>query len=96
MKFGTALIEEDDYDMLVMGRTQGKGCYCFVNGVLKTQLDKYIGNYNYVIMDNEAGLEHISPRHAPARGYHAARFRLFAARHPGRGADRGNDPRAGA
>ena len=60
MKFGTALIEEDDYDMLVMGRTQGKGCYCFVNGVLKTQLDKYIGNYNYVIMDNEAGLEHIS------------------------------------
>ena len=60
MKFGTALIEEDDYDMLVMGRTQGKGCYCFVNGVLKAQLDKYIGNYNYVIMDNEAGLEHIS------------------------------------
>ena len=60
MKFGTALIEEDDYDMLVMGRTQGKGCYCFVNGVLKTQLDKYIGNYNYVIMDNEAGLEHVA------------------------------------
>ena len=59
MKFGTALIEEDDYDMLVMGRTQGKGCYCFVNGVLKTQLDKYLGNYNYVIMENEAGLEHI-------------------------------------
>ena len=59
MKFGTALIEEDDYDMLVMGRTQGKGCYCFVNGVLKTQLDKYIGNYNYVIMDNEAGLESV-------------------------------------
>ncbi len=60
MKFGTALIEEDDYDMLVMGRTQGKGCYCFVNGVLKTQLDKYIGNYNYIVIDNEAGLEHIS------------------------------------
>lgn len=36
MKFNSALIEEDDYDMLVMGRTQGKGCYCFVNGVLKT------------------------------------------------------------
>ena len=60
MKFGTALIEEDDYDMLVMGRTQGKGCYCFVNGVLKTQLDKYINNYSYVVIDNEAGLEHIS------------------------------------
>ena len=59
-RFNSALVEEDDFDMLVMGRTQGKGCYCFVNGVLKTQLDKYIGNYNYVIMDNEAGLEHIS------------------------------------
>ena len=60
MKFGTALIEEDDFDMLVMGRTQGKGCYCFVNGVLKTQIDKYAGNYRYMVIDNEAGLEHIS------------------------------------
>ena len=54
------LVEEDDYDMLVMGRTQGKGCYCFVNGVLKTQIDKYVGNYRYMVVDNEAGLEHIS------------------------------------
>ena len=38
MKFNSALIEEDDYDMLVMGRTQGKGCYCYVNGVLQSQL----------------------------------------------------------
>ena len=60
MKFNSALIEEDDYDMLVMGRTQGKGCYCFVNGVLKTQIDKYVGNYRYMVVDNEAGLEHIS------------------------------------
>ena len=59
-KFGTALIEEDDYDMLVMGRTQGKGCYCYVNGVLKTQIDKYYGRYRYMVIDNEAGLEHIS------------------------------------
>ena len=59
-KFSSALIEEDDFDMLVMGRTQGKGCYCFVNGVLKTQIDKYVGNYKYMIIDNEAGLEHIS------------------------------------
>jgi CO dehydrogenase maturation factor len=43
-----------------MGRTQGKGCYCFVNGVLKTQIDKYVGNYRYMVVDNEAGLEHIS------------------------------------
>ena len=46
--------------MLVMGRTQGKGCYCFVNGVLKTQVDKYAKNYRYVVMDNEAGLEHVA------------------------------------
>ena len=59
-KFNSALIEEDDFDMLVMGRTQGKGCYCYVNGVLKTQVDKYAKNYSYVVMDNEAGLEHVA------------------------------------
>ncbi len=59
-KFNSALIEEDDYDMLVMGRTQGKGCYCYVNGDLKTQVDKYAKNYRYVVMDNEAGLEHVA------------------------------------
>ena len=59
-KFNSALVEEDDFDMLVMGRTQGKGCYCFVNGVLKTQVDKYAKNYRYVVMDNEAGLEHVA------------------------------------
>ena len=59
-KFNSALIEEDDFDMIVMGRTQGKGCYCFVNGVLKTQVDKYAKNYEYVVIDNEAGLEHVA------------------------------------
>ncbi len=59
-KFNSALIEEDDFDMLVMGRTQGKGCYCYVNGVLKTQVDKYAKNYRYIVMDNEAGLEHVA------------------------------------
>ena len=59
-RFESALAEEDDFDMLVMGRTQGKGCYCYVNGVLKTLLDKYIGAYRYVVIDNEAGMEHIA------------------------------------
>ena len=59
-RFNSALVEEDDYDMLVMGRTQGKGCYCYVNGVLKTQLDKYVGAYKYMVIDNEAGMEHIA------------------------------------
>ena len=59
-KFNSALVEEDDFDMIVMGRTQGKGCYCYVNGVLKTQVDKYAKNYRYIVMDNEAGLEHVA------------------------------------
>ena len=59
-RFESALAEEDDFDMLVMGRTQGKGCYCYVNGVLQSQLGKYLTNYSYVVMDNEAGLEHIA------------------------------------
>ena len=60
MKFGDALIESDDFDLLVMGRTQGKGCYCFVNGILTTQVQRYANNYRYVVVDNEAGMEHIS------------------------------------
>ena len=58
--FGDALYEEDNYDLLVMGRTQGEGCYCYVNGVLRTQIDRYSTNYSHIIVDNEAGLEHIS------------------------------------
>jgi len=58
--FGEALFEEPGYDLLVMGRTQGEGCYCYVNGVLRTQIDRYADNYSYIVVDNEAGLEHIS------------------------------------
>lgn len=58
--FGDALFEEDGFDLLVMGRTQGAGCYCYVNGILKTQIDRYSGSYSYIIVDNEAGFEHIS------------------------------------
>ena len=59
-RLANALIEEDAYDMLVMGRTQGKGCYCFVNDLLTAQLRKVANNYEYIIVDNEAGMEHIS------------------------------------
>jgi CO dehydrogenase maturation factor len=59
-RFGAAVTEMDNYDLLAMGRTQGKGCYCFVNDLLRDQLQKYYQNYNYLIVDNEAGLEHIS------------------------------------
>ena len=60
MRFGDALVEMDKYDMLVMGRTQGKGWYCFVNDLLRDQLQRYYKNYNFMLVDNEAGLEHIS------------------------------------
>ena len=43
-----------------MGRTQGKGCYCFVNGLLQAQIQRLEKNYPYIIVDNEAGMEHIS------------------------------------
>ena len=59
-KFDDALVEDDDFDLLVMGRTQGKGCYCFVNGLLQAQLQRLEKNYPYIIVDNEAGMEHIS------------------------------------
>jgi len=59
-RFASALAEEDSYDLLIMGRTQGTGCYCYVNDVLKEQLNKYYRQYQYLIVDNEAGLEHIS------------------------------------
>ena len=60
MMFQRCIIEDDDFDMLVMGRTQGKGCYCFVNGLLQTQVARLTPHYPYVVVDNEAGLEHIS------------------------------------
>lgn len=58
--FTHCLVEENDYDLLVMGRTQGKGCYCYVNGLLQSQLQRLMPNYEYMIVDNEAGMEHIS------------------------------------
>ncbi len=65
-KFGSALTEEDDYDLLVMGRTQGKGCYCFVNGLLQAEIQKIEKNYRYLVVDNEAGMEHLSRGTLPA------------------------------
>ncbi len=60
MRLADAVVEEDDYDLMVMGRTQGQGCYCFVNGLVQTQIQKLQSHYPYVVVDNEAGMEHIS------------------------------------
>lgn len=59
-KLSAAVTEGNGYDMIVMGRSQGTGCYCYVNGVLKTQIDSLSGNYEYLVIDNEAGMEHLS------------------------------------
>ena len=59
-RLADAITEEDDYDLMVMGRTQGQDCYCFVNGLVQTQIQKLQSNYPYVVVDNEAGMEHIS------------------------------------
>lgn len=60
MRLEDAITEEDDFDLMVMGRTQGQGCYCYVNGLVQTQIQKLQANYPYIVVDNEAGMEHIS------------------------------------
>ena len=58
----TAIIEGDGFDILTMGRPEGPGCYCYVNNALRNAMSKLIKNYDFVIIDNEAGLEHLSRR----------------------------------
>ena len=43
-----------------MGRSQGQGCYCFVNGIVQRQIQKLQANYPCIVVDNEAGMEHLS------------------------------------
>lgn len=60
MKLEQAVAEGSGYDLIVMGRPEGAGCYCAANTLLTNYLDRLIGNYPYVVMDNEAGMEHLS------------------------------------
>jgi len=62
MRVQEALVEQAGYDMIVMGRPEGPGCYCFANNVLRDVLQRLAGNYQHVVVDSEAGLEHISRR----------------------------------
>lgn len=57
-----AVEEADDFDLLAMGRPEGPGCYCPVNHSLRQIVDVMSESYAYVIMDNEAGMEHLSRR----------------------------------
>jgi len=56
------LVEGERFDLLAMGRTEGEGCYCYVNSLLTEILDTISSNYDIVLMDMEAGLEHLSRR----------------------------------
>ncbi len=56
------IAEAPGVDMLVMGRQEGPGCYCYINSVLREYLGKIGGQYRGVVIDNEAGLEHLSRR----------------------------------
>jgi CO dehydrogenase maturation factor len=60
MKMEEAIIEADGYDLIVMGQPEGAGCYCAANTLLTGFLERLSGNYPYLVMDNEAGMEHIS------------------------------------
>jgi CO dehydrogenase maturation factor len=60
MKLQQAVVESDGYDLLVMGQPEGPGCYCAANSLLSGFLEKLTGNYPYLVIDNEAGMEHIS------------------------------------
>ena len=57
-----AITEADGFDLITMGRPEGPRCYCYVNGLLRKSLDTLAKNYAAVVLDNEAGLEHLSRR----------------------------------
>jgi len=61
-KLNEILVESPSLDLLTMGRGEGPECYCYPNVILKKFADTLAGNYTYMVMDNEAGMEHLSRR----------------------------------
>lgn len=64
MKLQEMIVEGPGLDLLVMGRPEGPGCYCAVNNILREHLFKLGKNYKFIVIDNEAGMEHLSRRTA--------------------------------
>jgi CO dehydrogenase maturation factor len=58
----SSLSEGSRFDLIAMGRSEGPGCYCAVNHNLRDVIDSISKNYRYVVIDNEAGMEHLSRR----------------------------------
>lgn len=59
-KIQEALIEKEGFDLIAMGRPEGPGCYCAANTLARKCIDLLAGNYAYIVIDNEAGMEHFS------------------------------------
>ena len=59
-KVQEALTEAKGFDLIAMGRPEGQGCYCAANTLARKCLDLLTGNYQYIVIDNEAGMEHFS------------------------------------
>ena len=57
-----SIIESEGFDLMVMGRPEGPGCYCAANNIIRKYTDKLSETYSYVVIDNEAGMEHLSRR----------------------------------
>ena len=60
MKIQQSIIEETGFDLLIMGQPDGPGCYCAANQYLAMTMDHLADNYRYILVDNEAGMEHLS------------------------------------
>jgi CO dehydrogenase maturation factor len=61
-RLNSALTESEGFDLLAMGRPEGPGCYCYVNHILRDLIKRLSDNYDYLVIDNEAGMEHFSRR----------------------------------
>jgi CO dehydrogenase maturation factor len=60
MKMEQSLVEGEGFDLIAMGRPEGPGCYCAANNLLSSLIDRLMQNYRYLVVDNEAGMEHFS------------------------------------
>ncbi len=60
MRIQESLVESEGFDLIIMGRPEGQGCYCAANTLLSQFIEKLSQNYPYIVVDNEAGMEHIS------------------------------------
>lgn len=62
LKIAECMVEADNFDLIAMGRSEGAGCYCYANNVLKQTINTMTDQYPYVVLDNEAGMENLSRR----------------------------------